>query len=41
MRKLILNFLMSCGRCHGMGTIEQPNGDTKECHICKGKGYIK
>lgn len=40
-RRLINQMLVSCSRCHGMGVIELPNGDTKECHICGGKGYLK
>lgn len=45
MKKLLLNLfirsnLRSCSRCHGMGVIEKPNGDTIECPVCKGKGYL-
>lgn len=36
-----INFIVSCQRCFGNGTIETNDGGTKECHICKGKGYIK
>ena len=38
--KMIKELIAACGRCHGMGYIEQTNGDTKECHICKGKGIV-
>lgn len=38
---LVKTALISCNRCHGMGVLELPNGDTKECHICNGKGYIR
>lgn len=44
MKKLVLefiNFLRPCQRCHGMGVIEKPNGDTIECPVCKGKGLIQ
>jgi len=36
-----IHKLISCTRCFGTGVIEKPNGDTKECHICSGKGYLK
>jgi hypothetical protein len=39
-KKLIRSCIAACGRCHGMGYIEMPNGDTKECHICNGKGVL-
>lgn len=37
----LISKLSSCNRCYGMGVIELPSGDTKECHICNGKGFIK
>ncbi len=40
MKKLIRIFKQACWKCHGMGVIEMPNGETKECHICKGKGIV-
>lgn len=40
MKKLIKLFRQACYRCHGMGLLELPSGDTKECHICNGKGML-
>lgn len=40
MKKLIRKFLRACWRCHGMGVIELPNGETKDCPVCKGKGMV-
>lgn len=42
MRKLfnVIHNLITCHICHGMKTIELPNGDTKQCPACKGKGYL-
>lgn len=37
---IVKTYLRTCGRCFGTGVIELPNGDTKECPICKGKGFI-
>ena len=39
--KWMLSTYQSCGRCFGTGSIELPNGDTKTCHICEGKGIVK
>lgn len=45
MKKLVNNiiktFRRACHICHGMGVIELPNGDTKECVACKGTGSLK
>ena len=38
MNWLIKILLKACTNCHGMGSIELPNGDTKSCFLCKGKG---
>ena len=35
----IINRLATCPLCHGLGYREMPNGDTKECGHCAGKGY--
>lgn len=40
MKKLIKSFIASCGLCFGMGHQELPNGDTRLCPKCKGKGLI-
>ena len=37
----IIQHLVSCKVCHGMGVIELPNGDTVRCQACNGKGIIK
>jgi len=39
-KKIIRGCVSVCRRCYGMGVIELPNGDTKECDNCKGKGVI-
>lgn len=41
MRKIIsfINHLVTCHICFGMGTKEQPNGDTVQCPACNGKGF--
>ena len=36
----IKHALTTCSVCHGMGTREMPNGETKVCNICNGKGYL-
>lgn len=41
--KKVLGFiarLVTCHICHGMGNQEKPNGDTRVCPACKGKGYL-
>lgn len=40
MKKLIRLFRRACHRCHGMGLIELPDGGTKTCPVCKGKGML-
>ena len=37
---IIESYKRICRECHGMGYIELPNGDTKECFVCKGMGVI-
>jgi len=39
-KRMIRSMVVACSRCYGMGVIELPNGDTKECNICKGKGVL-
>jgi DnaJ-class molecular chaperone len=33
-------YLTTCRTCHGLGFIEAQGGETKECPVCKGKGFI-
>lgn len=37
--EIIHHHLVTCHICHGMGVREMPNGDTKKCVACNGKGY--
>lgn len=38
--KEILTYLITCSICEGLGFTEISSGDTKECTVCKGKGFI-
>jgi len=40
LKTLFFNLLRSCTRCYGMGVLESPNGDTRECATCKGRGLL-
>ena len=41
MKKLIRVFnKIMCRNCWGMKVLELPNGDTKTCPACNGKGLV-
>lgn len=42
MKKLLkfISNLLACPKCHSMGVIEKPNGDTMTCNMCNGKGIV-
>lgn len=40
MIKRIKHFLTTCYICYGMGVKEKTNGETIECPVCKGKGFL-
>lgn len=39
--RIVRTSLTMCRNCWGMKVIELPNGDTKSCPACNGKGFTE